>query len=96
VYKIEDKYRGIPHRNCILMNRTDAESGGFQQHQKVTVVGDAGKMEQVEIIYGAVRSGAALMFYPEVNAIFRARIERRSGTPAYKRVPVFVTAVDSL
>jgi molybdopterin-dependent oxidoreductase alpha subunit len=96
VYKIEDKYRGIPHRNCILMNRTDSESGGFQQHQRVTVVGDAGKMEQVEIIYGAVRSGAALMFYPEVNAIFKARIEKRSGTPAYKRVPVFVTAADSL
>jgi molybdopterin-dependent oxidoreductase alpha subunit len=96
VYKVEDKYRGIPHRNCILMNRTDAESAGFQQHQRVTVLGDAGKMEQVEIICGAVRQGAALMFYPEVNVIFKARIEKRSGTPAYKRVPVFVAAADSL
>jgi hypothetical protein len=34
--------------------------------------------------------GAALMFYPEVNAIFSAKIESRSGTPAYKRVPVCV------
>ncbi len=92
VYKIDDQYRGIPHRNCILMNKTDAQQAGLQAHQKVVVQGDAGKMENVEVIYGAVRPGAALMFYPEVNAIFKARIEKRSGTPAYKRVPVFVHA----
>lgn len=90
VYKIGDQYRGMPHRNCILMNRIDAESADFQEHQQVTVQGNAGKMENVEVIYGAVRRGAALMFYPEVNAIFQAKVEKRSGTPAYKRVPVFV------
>ena len=92
VYKIDDQYRGMPHRNCILMNRADAESVGWQEHQRVTVQGNAGKMENVELIYGAVRQGAALMFYPELNAIFKARIEKRSGTPAYKRVPAFVYA----
>ncbi len=94
VYQIEDKYRGIPHRNCILMNRRDAESIGISEHSTVTVQGDAGKMENVEVIYGAVRVGAALMFYPEVNAIFTAKIEKRSGTPAYKRVPVCVYTHD--
>ncbi len=92
VYKNGDQYRGMPHRNCILLNRLDAEAAGWQEHQPVTVQGDAGKLEQVEVIYGAVRPGAALMFYPEVNAIFKARIETRSGTPAYKRVPVLVYA----
>jgi anaerobic selenocysteine-containing dehydrogenase len=72
------------------MNRLDAEASGLQEHQQVTVRGDAGKMENVEIIYGSIRPGAAFMFYPEVNAIFKARTEVRSGTPAYKRVPVFV------
>ncbi len=95
VYKIGDKYRGMPHRNCILMNRTDAESAKLQEHQRVTVQGNAGKMENVEVIYGAVRQGAALMFYPEVNVIFSAKIEKRSGTPAYKRVPALVYAVGS-
>jgi molybdopterin-dependent oxidoreductase alpha subunit len=90
VYKIGDQYRGMPHRNCILMNRLDAESADLQEHQRVTVQGDAGKMENVEVIYGAVRQGGAVMFYPEVNAIFKARTEKRSGTPAYKRVPVLV------
>jgi anaerobic selenocysteine-containing dehydrogenase len=90
VYKIGDKYRGMPHRNCILMNRIDAEKIGVAEHDRVTVKGDADKLTNVEVIYGAVREGAALMFYPEVNVIFTAQTEKRSGTPAYKRVPVVV------
>ncbi len=92
VYKIDDKYRGMPHRNCILMNQADIDSAGFQAHQRVTVQGDAGALFNVEIISGAVRPKAAVMFYPEVNVIFSAKIEERSGTPAFKRVPVLVYA----
>ncbi|NJL36764.1 MAG: FdhF/YdeP family oxidoreductase [Leptolyngbyaceae cyanobacterium RM2_2_4] len=92
VYKAADKYRGMPHRNCILMNRQDAERIGLQEHQLVTVQADAGKLTNVEVIYGAVRQGAALMFYPEVNVIFKGQIEERSGTPAFKRVPAVVYA----
>lgn len=90
VYKTEDKYRGITHRHCILMNRADAESAGLQEHQRVTVKGNASQLDNIEIIYGEVRQGAALMFYPEVNVIFNAPVESRCGTPAFKRVPVFV------
>ncbi len=90
VYKIGDQYRGMPHRNCILLNRIDAEKANLAEHDRVIVRGDAGKLDNVEIIYGAVRQGAALMFYPEVNVIFKAKTEPRSGTPAYKRVPVMV------
>lgn len=90
VYKIGDQYRGMPHRNCILMNRIDAEQIGIKEHDRATVQGDAGKLTDVEVIYGAIRIGAALMFYPEVNAIFTAKTDKRSGTPAYKRVPVVV------
>ncbi|MBD2083247.1 FdhF/YdeP family oxidoreductase [Leptolyngbya sp. FACHB-17] len=96
VYKPGDKYRAMPHRNCILMNQADAERAGFREHQRVTVQGDAGKLEQVEIIYGMIRSGAAMMFYPEVNAIFKVKVDPRSGTPAYKRVPVVVYAPETV
>lgn len=92
VYKVADKYRGIPHRNCILMNQIDAETVGITEHQRVTVQADAGKLENVEVIFGTVRQGAALMFYPEVNVIFKARIDQRCGTPAFKRVPAVVYA----
>lgn len=90
VYREGDKYRGMPHRNCILMNATDVATLGLQDHDRVTVQGDAGRLENVEIIYGDIRQGAALMFYPEVNALFTAQVDPRSGTPAYKRVPVCV------
>jgi molybdopterin-dependent oxidoreductase alpha subunit len=90
VYRPYDKYRGMPHRNCILMNQEDGDRAGFVEHQRVSVKGDAGKLENVEIIYGAIRVGAAMMFYPEVNAIFKANIDLQSGTPAYKRVPIVV------
>ena len=90
VYRTEDKYRGISHRNCILMNPLDGESAGLQEHQRVTVKGNASHLDNIEIVYGEVRRGAALMFYPEVNVIFDAPLESRCGTPAFKRVPVLV------
>ncbi|MEE3718460.1 molybdopterin dinucleotide binding domain-containing protein [Tumidithrix elongata RA019] len=90
VYKQGDYYRGMPHRNCILMNAMDARSANFHEHQRVTVLGNVGKLEQVEIIYGQIRQGSALMFYPEVNVIFSAPIDDRCGTPAFKRVPVAI------
>lgn len=92
VYKEGDRYRGMPHRHCILMHAEDGQKAGFEEHQRVTVQGDAGQMEQIEVIYGDVRPGSALMFYPEVNAIVKARTDPRCGIPAYKRVPVLVYA----
>ena len=40
----------------------------------------------------SVPKNLLLMFYPEANAIIRAVIDSRSGTPAFKRVPVLVRA----
>lgn len=90
VYRSADKYRGMPHRNCILLNAEDGASAGLADRDRVTVRGNGGQLDDVEVIYGPIRPGAALMFYPEVNAIFKATIDGRSGTPAFKRVPVVV------
>ncbi|MBD0336063.1 MAG: FdhF/YdeP family oxidoreductase [Cyanobacteria bacterium Co-bin13] len=90
VYKESDRYRGIPHRHCILMHPQDVAQAGFVEHQRVSVRGDAGQLDQIEIICGEVRPGSALMFYPEANVLMKAHLEVRSGTPAYKRVPVLV------
>ncbi|MBD2628254.1 FdhF/YdeP family oxidoreductase [Trichormus variabilis] len=90
VYRSEDKYRNMPHRHCILMNSLDIKKAGFQEHQQVTVKGNAGELNNIEIICGGIREGVAFMFYPEANILFKAEIDPHSGTPAYKRVPVFV------
>jgi molybdopterin-dependent oxidoreductase alpha subunit len=92
VYKAEDRYRGMPHRNCILMNGEDVQSAGLTEHQRVTVQGEADQLTDVEIIIGLIRRGAAFMFYPETNAIIKPETDPRCGTPAYKRVPVIVFA----
>lgn len=80
VYKDDDPYRGMPHRHCILINPNDAHRAGFSQHQRVSVRGNAGPLDHIEIIFGAVRSGAALMFYPEANVLMKARIEPNTGS----------------
>jgi molybdopterin-dependent oxidoreductase alpha subunit len=90
VYRSADKYRNMPHRHCILMNSWDIKKAGFQEHQRVIVKGNAGELENIEIISGAIREGVAFMFYPEANVLFKAEVDPQSGTPAYKRVPVFV------
>ena len=92
VYQPGDSYRGMPHRHTILMNVDDLKRSGLQPHQRVTVQGEAGALDQVEVIPGAIRAGAALMFYPEANVLMRAVIDPASGTPAFKRVPVLVRA----
>ncbi len=90
VYRAADKYRGMPHRHCILMNIEDVRVGGLSDRQQVTVQGEAGQLENIEIICGDVRRGAALMFYPEANVLMKAVADPKSHTPAYKRVPVLI------
>ena len=90
VYKPGDAYRGMPHRDTILMNPEDLASSGLVAHQRVTVQGEAGSLEGIEVIPGTICRGAALMFYPEANVLMRAQVDPVSGTPAFKRVPVLV------
>lgn len=90
VYQENDPYRGMPHRHCILMHPEDVDNAGLSNHQRVTVQGDGGKLDNIEIICGTIRKGAALMFYPEANILMKGHRDPRSQTPAYKRVPVLV------
>jgi anaerobic selenocysteine-containing dehydrogenase len=94
VYRIADKYRGMPHRQCILMNAEDVRKGGLCDRQRISVQGQAGQLDNIEIICGAVRRGAALMFYPEANILMTGLTDPKSHTPAYKRVPVLVFAYE--
>lgn len=90
VYKQGDSYRGMPHRQTILVNPEDLAASGLLAHQRVTVQGEAGQLDGIELIPGSVRRGAALMFYPEANVLMRAVSDPESGTPAFKRVPVLL------
>jgi len=92
VYQPGDSYRGMPHRQTLLISPADLVASGLAAHQRVTVQGEAGALEDIELIPGSIRPGAALMFYPEANVLMRAVSDPHSGTPAFKRVPVLVRA----
>ena len=93
VYKDADSYRGMPHRHTILMNPDDIASSGLNAHGRVRVQGEAGALDNIEVIPGSIRRGAALMFYPETNVLMRPVVDAASGTPAFKRVPVLVRSL---
>ncbi len=96
VYKEADPYRGMPHRHCVMMNAEDAKRTGLQEHQRVRVQGLAGYLEGIEIIFGPIKPGSVLMFYPEANHLIRPLEDPQSDIPAFKRSPVVVIPQDSV
>lgn len=90
VYKVADRYRGMPHRQTLLVNPEDLQTFGFEAHDRVTVQGEAGSLEQIELIPGSIRQGCGLMFFPEANVLMSGVSDQTCGTPAFKRVPVLI------
>jgi molybdopterin-dependent oxidoreductase alpha subunit len=90
VYKEGDQYRAMPHRKCLMMHPQDAAQSGLKEHDRVIVQGQAGKLSEVEVIFGDIKLGSILMFYPETNAIIRPEEDPQSDIPAFKRNPVLV------
>ena len=92
VYKPADRYRGMPHRHTLLINPEDLQKFGLEAHEQVTVQGEAGSLEKIELIPGSIRQGCGLMFFPEANVLMRGVTDQSCGTPAYKRVPILIRA----
>ena len=82
----------MPHRQTLLINPGDLLASGLVAHERVTVQGEAGQLEQIELIPGSIRRGSGLMFYPEANVLMRGTADPACGTPAFKRVPVLLRA----
>lgn len=92
VYEEHDIYRGIPHRYCILISQEDADKFAVKDGQRVKVTGEAGEMENIEVVVGKIKEGTAAMFYPESNVLIKPNIDSRSKTPAFKCAPVKIIA----
>ena len=92
IYQSGDPYRGMPHRKTLLINPEDLREHGLEAHERVTVQGEAGHLEEIELIPGAIRQGSGLMFFPEANVLMHGLSDPACGTPAFKRVPVLVRA----
>jgi molybdopterin-dependent oxidoreductase alpha subunit len=95
VYEEYDLYRGIPHRHCILVSQEDMDKLSVKDGERVLVKGEAGSMNNIEVIKGDIKSGTVAMFYPEANVLIKGLIDSRSKTPAFKSAPVWIEKISS-
>lgn len=91
IYEETDSYRGKAGRYSIFLNGADMAERGLVEGQKVIVTSDAGRMEGVATLFDLPR-GSVLAYYPEANVLVGTEVDPRSKTPAFKSVPVIVTA----
>lgn len=87
VYEEEDLYRGNRQRDVVMMAAEDARGLGLAEGDRVRVSSEIGAM-RVRVAHAEIRPGNVAMYYPEANDLVPARLDPRSGTPAFKSVLV--------
>jgi len=98
IYGKDDRYRGVTgRRDVVFVNAADLAQRGLEHGDLVDIEAVAAHdhMAQPRILRGFVAvahdiaRGAVAAYYPEANALISlANFDARSGTPAYKSVPV--------
>ena len=98
IYGMDDRYRGITgRRDVIFINPLDLAERGLNHGDRidVEVPGSGGSLAvrgYTAVGYQIAR-GSVAMYYPEGNALIALEShDQRSGTPAYKSVPVQISA----
>ncbi|MEO1618587.1 MAG: FdhF/YdeP family oxidoreductase [Planctomycetota bacterium] len=93
VYEEEDLYRNQDRRDVILLHPDDIKRFGLEHDQPVTVRSETGEMNGILArAYPSIRSGNALMYYPESNVLVARHADPQSRTPAFKGVVVELIA----
>ncbi|TWF58857.1 FdhF/YdeP family oxidoreductase [Neorhizobium alkalisoli] len=95
VYGLDDRYRGVfGRRDVIFISGADLDARGLKEGDRIDVhaITETGPARSVRG-YTAVRydlpQGSVGGYYPEMNAIVALNhYDHKSGTPAYKGVPV--------
>jgi anaerobic selenocysteine-containing dehydrogenase len=91
VYEEQDVYRGQERRDVILVHPDDLRRLGMSDDQCVLVRSDTGEMPNVRIRgFDSIRTGNALMYYPESNVLVPRIADQQSKTPAFKSVVVTI------
>jgi anaerobic selenocysteine-containing dehydrogenase len=101
IYGLNDRYRGVTgRRDVIFMHAKDLAARGLRHGDRIDVVAIGvnaadGKRRAVEGFVAVeydIAEGSVAMYYPEGNVLIALEShDRRSGTPAYKSVPVRIT-----
>jgi anaerobic selenocysteine-containing dehydrogenase len=92
VYETEDLYRGATRRDVVFMNAADAARLGLDEGAPVEVTTEAGRL-RVTVAHLDLPPGNLAMYFPEANALVPRRVDRASGTPAFKSMVARLAAV---
>lgn len=96
VYAMDDRYRGVfGRRDILFMNDLDLDKRGLEHGDLVDIETVASgrklRLENITVIAYNIAPGSVGAYYPEANILVPLDyIDKESGTPSYKSVPVRV------
>lgn len=107
IYGFNDRYRGINgRRDVVFMNASDLQARGLKHGDRIDIesrvaTGESGSAQRNLRGFTAVEydipPGSAAMYYPEGNCLVPLDShDPKSGTPAYKSIPVLIGAARDL
>ncbi|WP_420994619.1 FdhF/YdeP family oxidoreductase [Cupriavidus sp. 30B13] len=97
IYALDDRYRGVfGRRDVLFMNEADLAALGLEHGDLVdieTLVSDRHlRLGNITAIAYGIARGSVAAYYPEANVLVPLDyIDKESGTPSYKSIPVRVT-----
>jgi len=97
VYGEADRYRGVTDRRTVLLHPDDLAAAGLEEGQAIELEshwrGETRKLAGFRAHAYDLPRGCAAAYFPEANALVPVGAHSpRSGTPAYKSVPITVRA----
>ncbi|KLG14388.1 CbbBc protein [Enterobacter cloacae subsp. cloacae] len=97
IYALDDRYRGVfGRRDVLFMNEVDMAQSGLEHGDRVDIEtalpGSAQRLEDITVVAYAIAPGSVGAYYPEANVLVPLDyLDKESGTPSYKSVPVRLT-----
>ncbi|WP_321960828.1 FdhF/YdeP family oxidoreductase [Paraburkholderia sp. J7] len=96
IYAMDDRYRGVfGRRDVLFMNGDDMAAYGIEHGDLVDIEtvtsGRTLRLKNITAIVYSIARGSVAAYYPEANVLVPLDyIDKESGTPSYKSVPVRV------
>ncbi|SMG58872.1 FdhF/YdeP family oxidoreductase [Paraburkholderia susongensis] len=96
IYALDDRYRGVfGRRDVLFMNEEDMADQGIEHGDLVDIEtltpGRTLRLKSITAIVYSIAKGSVAAYYPEANVLVPLDyIDKESGTPSYKSVPVRV------